>query len=240
MTMIRYPETVSTPQFVIMAKEPIPGRVNTRLIRPDGVTADDAARIARAMLMCCIRRFRARGPVVVAVSPDDAATRMAADLDPASAVRWVGQGDGSLGDRIVRVWSALGGGSAAFFGIDTPHMPSAALDDLLDGLSSNESVIGPTADGGYWSIGCPTFQPHLFRDIDWGGDSVYDQSVLRLTESGLAWRSLPRWVDVDEPDDLRDLSNRLHHQLAANGLSDVDRDAYECLLEELANISMLL
>ncbi|MCA9295813.1 MAG: DUF2064 domain-containing protein, partial [Phycisphaerales bacterium] len=128
-------------QFIIMAKEPVPGRVNTRLTMSDGhspcLSEAQAADLARAMLLCVIRRLADRGDVVVAVAPDDAITRMRRSLEPAAPdvpwnrIRWTAQGGGDLGDRIVRVWRSTGGGPAAIFGIDTVDMPAAALDDAM-------------------------------------------------------------------------------------------------------------
>jgi len=201
---------------IIMAKEPVPGRVNTRLTVPGGLSPDDAARLAEAMLVCVIRRLDDRGPVVVAVSPDAAVERLRdrmaellSGLD-ITGMTWLPQGAGDLGDRIVRIWRTIGAGPALVFGVDTTDMPASAMDEAASVVMAGASVIGPTDDGGYWTIGGPACRPELFHDIDWGSSSVYDDTLDHARSAGITLRSITPWMDVDHPSDLRALGRRLH------------------------------
>ena len=87
------------PTLIIMVKEPVPGRVKTRLGRDIGMTA--AALWFRHQTRSLIRRLRdRRWDIVLAVSPDR--DGMASRFWPADIPR-VPQGRGDLGVRMARL-----------------------------------------------------------------------------------------------------------------------------------------
>jgi hypothetical protein len=77
-------------------------------------------------------------------------------------------------------------------------------------LCTNDVVLGPAYDGGYYLIGFrrETFLPEAFDGIPWGTEAVYMETLNKLEMGGLSVESLPRWNDIDTPDDLRDLCKR--------------------------------
>lgn len=193
---------------VVMAKAPIPGQVKTRLIGVE-LTPDHASAIAAAMTRCIVLRLARRGRVWLAISPDDAAHLFTKEVR-AAADRVIDQGAGNLSRRIERVWSLLEEDQpVAFFGIDSPDVPDAALDELADSLVDHDLAIGPTPDGGYWTLAARSRHPAVVRDIDWGSQIVYDQTVARARTAGLSIASLAEWPDVDEPHDVEALMQRL-------------------------------
>lgn len=196
-----------------MVKEPVAGRVKTRLVR-DGVPADAAAAIAAAMHECMLARLARRGPVRLAVSPDSATATMGTPI----AADVVGQGEGDLGVRIERVWPDEEA-PVAVFGADTPDVPSSHIDAIGPLLAEHDAVIGPAADGGYWSLAACAVPRPLLRGIDWGTASVYDQTVRRALEGGWRVARAPEWRDVDDRADLDALLQRL------DGVSSGEPDA---------------
>ena len=70
-------------------------------------------------------------------------------------------------------------------------------------------ALGPTGDGGYWTLAAGAYQPALVRDIDWDAPDVYDQTFQRAAEAGLTVCPLPAWHDVDLPEDVDALRRRL-------------------------------
>ncbi|MEX0312067.1 MAG: DUF2064 domain-containing protein, partial [Tateyamaria sp.] len=93
------------PTLVIMLKVPRPGRVKTRLGRDIGMTT--AAWWFRHQTNALLRRIRdPRWRVVLAVAPD--VDGMTSRVWPPHFVRWP-QGQGSLGDRMIRMMRRAGG-----------------------------------------------------------------------------------------------------------------------------------
>lgn len=241
----------TTTTAILMAKQPVPGRVKTRLIDGDGgnsepdkaagrgasLDADAAARIAGAMLHCIASRLYRifDGKLIVAGSPDDvdyAALGLedlaACDRRDASALRLVGQGGGNLGQRMVRVWQKLDPDApVAFFGIDSPDVPATYLRQLRRALqdvsadarsgtatarssSGVDVAIGPTDDGGYWTIAARRYEPSILQGITWGGPAVYSDTIrIAREERGLSVLELPAWYDVDVPADVLALAARI-------------------------------
>lgn len=204
------------PIAIILAKDPVPGAVKTRLVG-DRFSATDASDMARAMLACVVTRLvRTFGvdDVYIAVSPDGRREVIRETGVPAD--HWIDQGDGNLGERLQRLWHRFGRvRPVAFFGMDSPDVPDTELMVLQSGLRHDDAVghnkvfVGATTDGGYWTIAAARPLPQVLTSIDWGTGSVYDQTVMRAQESGLALHDLGMWMDVDEPSDIDALRQRL-------------------------------
>lgn len=192
---------------VVMAKQPVPGRVKTRLVEAGLFSAEAAAEFAAAMLECIVDRLECRMTVVLAVDrgPDAEPAVL-----PAGARRTVEQGPGDLGERIDRVWRLVGGERRiVFFGGDSPDVPGVHLDAVGPALDAADVAVGPTDDGGYWALAARRYAPQILRRIDWGSDCVYDQTSVRAKDAGLTLRPLPPWHDVDRPVDVEALRRRL-------------------------------
>lgn len=194
---------------LIMAKDPEPGLVKSRLIG-SMLDAEGVARIALVMLRCIVLRCEiVFGRTVLAVSPDGCGEKLGHRLNhPGLPI--IDQGDGDLGQRMLSVWQRVSpSGPVAFFGMDSPDVPTELLRRIPMMLSESDVALGPTGDGGYWTLAARSCQPSLLRNIDWGGDSVYDQTCQRALEARLSLAQLPAWDDVDDEDDLKALCRRL-------------------------------
>jgi rSAM/selenodomain-associated transferase 1 len=202
-----------------MAKRPEAGQVKTRLSAAGACSPQVAAELAEAMLCCIARRLEAASPkLVLAVSPAGCGAQLAAALGLGS-VRVMDQSSGDLGQRLERVWRAVGTeGPVAFFGSDSPDVPESALGEIPAALAGCDVAVGPTDDGGYWTLAARGHQPAILTDIDWGGTTVYDQTRRRAADAGLVVRALPMWHDVDRPEDVEALRRRLREQAGGRDL----------------------
>jgi glycosyltransferase A (GT-A) superfamily protein (DUF2064 family) len=70
-------------------------------------------------------------------------------------------------------------------------------------------VLGPCDDGGYYLIGLKSPCSALFRGIVMSTSTVTAQTLERAQEQGLRAACLPRWYDVDTPEDLERLIDEL-------------------------------
>ena len=224
---------------VVMAKRPKVGRVKTRMVPP--LTERQAAEVHTAMLRCVLARLErfVPGRKVLALDAAEAELRdREAALRGVDLSAWtlVPQGAGDLGERLLRVWQALGGGAVAFFGVDSPDVPAEMLAGLWGVLEQAEAAAGPTEDGGYWTLLVRRTHPHLLAGIDWGTAAVYDQTRRAAVSAGLTWGELPRWYDVDDALDLADLQ----HRLAQHGRESPADPALRELITPLASRDLFI
>lgn len=190
--------------LVIFAKQPVAGRVKTRLGRDIGMPA--AAWWFRHQTSRLIRRV-AREPhwdTVLAVAPDTAVRSRAW---PGDLRRWP-QGRGDLGVRMDRALRAFGPGPAMIIGAD---IPGIAPRDIAAGfrlLGNHDAVFGPAQDGGYWLIGLkrPIQAPRsLFMGVRWSTETALSDTVATL--GGMSTAYLRTLCDVDTAADLRPRSD---------------------------------
>jgi uncharacterized protein len=202
--------------IAIMAKAPRPGRVKTRLAPP--LSPAGAARLARCFLRDTIARVaqvdRARGAVLYTPHASRRAFRpMAAGL------MLVPQRSGDLGRRLAfafRDLLDLDLGPVVVIGSDAPALPASVLERAVRRLADPrvDGVLGPSEDGGYYLVGLRRPCAALFRGIAWSTSKVFEQTMARAREQRLRIVVLPRWWDVDTPEDLRRLRGWLASQPA--------------------------
>jgi len=95
-------------------------------------------------------------------------------------------------------------------GSDIPDLPRNVIEGAFESLQTEDAVLGPSFDGGYYLIGfkCDTFQPQAFEGIVWGTETVYQSTIDLLRNKGLSLHTLPTWNDIDTVNDLKDLLQR--------------------------------
>lgn len=189
-----------SPAIAVIAKEPVPGRVKTRLCPP--CTPAQAAAIAEAAL----------ADTLEAVSRVPEATRRICVLDGAPG-DWLPEGfevvpqvGGGLDERLAAAFGAVGE-PMFLVGMDTPQLGPMLLSESLDALHrrGTDAVIGMTHDGGYWGIGLRDGRdPNRFHGVPMSRDDTGAKQLDRLLELGLAVDvGLPTLTDVDHMADAR-------------------------------------
>jgi hypothetical protein len=114
------------------------------------------------------------------------------------------QPNGDLGARMhAAVEAAVG--PTLVTGIDCPALTADHLHLAAATLRNYDVVVIPAADGGYVLIGLRQPQAALFEGIEWGKETVMDETRRRLQSLTLSWRELLTLWDVDTPHDLERL-----------------------------------
>jgi rSAM/selenodomain-associated transferase 1 len=190
---------------VIMAKEPVPGKVKTRL-SPE-ISPVDAAGLYRCFLLDRIRAIGAMTGVDrgIAYTPEEArGTFRGLTLDGFKLFPQRGEGLGErlnniFLDQLARAYDAV-----SIVDSDSPDLPNALIRESLQLLLTRQAevVFGPCHDGGYYLVGLRKPHPELFRDIPWSTRDVLSVSLEKSRRLGLSVKLLPFWNDLDTFDDL--------------------------------------
>ena len=186
---------MSRPALVVLAKAPVAGRVKTRLCPP--LLAADAACLAEAALHDTLE--------AVASVPGTRAL-LVLDGDPGawlpSGFELARQRDGGLGERLAGAFATVGG-PALVVGMDTPQLTAPLLDRALDALDAPgvDAVLGPAADGGYWTIGLRRPGRRVFTGVPMSSPRTYAVQRARLRRLGMRVAELDELRDVDTIED---------------------------------------
>jgi rSAM/selenodomain-associated transferase 1 len=184
------------PALVVIAKQPVPGRVKTRLTPP--CTPAQATRLARAALLDTLAaggRAAGAGRRVLALGgkPDG---WLPAGWDVVAQ-----RGDG-LAERLAHAFADVGG-PAFLVGMDTPQVTPGQLDAGLAALARFDAVFGAATDGGYWAIGLREPDPAVFAHVPMSREHTGAVQRGRLDRLGLRTADLPELLDVDDIADAR-------------------------------------
>ncbi len=95
-------------------------------------------------------------------------------------------------------------------GSDSPDLTREIIIQALSSLETNDVVIGPSFDGGYYLLGFRknTFYPYVFKGIKWSTNSVFENTINILNKKGYKIKILNKWQDIDIVDDLKILIDR--------------------------------
>ncbi|MEU9158587.1 DUF2064 domain-containing protein [Streptomyces sp. NPDC048417] len=172
--------------LLVIAKEPLPGKVKTRLTPP--FSPEQAAALAEASLADTLH--------AVARTP---ATRRVLVLD-GSPGPWLPPGfdvvpqcAGGLDARLADAFAHCTG-PALLIGMDTPQVTPALL--TVD-FADRDAYFGPAEDGGFWALGLADPDPALLRGVPMSTAETGAVQRRRLVAAGLRVEDLPRLRDVD-------------------------------------------
>jgi hypothetical protein len=178
------PESDTT--LLVIAKQPVPGRVKTRLVPP--CTYEQSASLAEAALADTLRAVLltpARRRVLVLDGQPGPWLAPGFDIVPQCA--------GPLDERLAAAFAAVTG-PALLIGMDTPQVtpPLLAVD-----WETADAAFGPAVDGGFWALGLRRPDPALLRGVPMSTASTGAIQRARLLAAGLRVLDLPPLRDVD-------------------------------------------
>ncbi|MGW7564911.1 TIGR04282 family arsenosugar biosynthesis glycosyltransferase [Streptomyces tendae] len=182
----------ATTTLLVIAKEPRPGRVKTRLTPP--FTPAEAAALAAAALadtLAAVAATPARRRVLVLDGAPGPWLPPGFDVVPQCA--------GGLDERLADAFAGCAG-PALLIGMDTPQVTP----DLLDvDFHDCDAYFGPAEDGGFWALGLARPEPALLRGVPMSTPVTGAVQRERLLTAGLRVRDLPPLCDVDTAADAR-------------------------------------
>jgi uncharacterized protein len=198
--------------LILMAKQPSVGRTKTRLCPP--LSLAEAAAFYEAMLLdtLALAGSLTEAQLAAAVTPA-AAQEYFETITPPGTLVYPVEGE-NLGECLLKTMqTAFNAGfkKVLVLNTDGPSLPQPYLIQALEFLETNDLVLGPGQDGGYYLIGMKCPHPQIFQDISWSTDQVLEQSLARANSLGLSTALTPSWYDVDTVVD----AARLVYELSA-------------------------
>jgi len=92
-------------------------------------------------------------------------------------------------------------------GSDCPFLDKTTVYQSITALDKYDMVFSPTSDGGYVLLGAKdNISMSVFNNINWGSESVMNQTRNNLTANNFNWKELSEQHDIDTENDLKYLS----------------------------------
>jgi glycosyltransferase A (GT-A) superfamily protein (DUF2064 family) len=194
---------MTDPVLLLIAKQPLPGRVKTRLIGP--VSAFGAAQLAEAALRDTVRALvmiaGSQGVILLDGTPGDWLPL---------GWRVIAQVPGRLDERLSAGFEAVGRGPAVLVGMDTPQL---CANDLSVDLDSHDACLGLAEDGGYWAIGLADASRarSVIEGVPMSRADTGAIQLHRMRAAGMRVQQLPTLIDVDTPEAARRVATAHPH-----------------------------
>jgi uncharacterized protein len=190
--------------LIIFAKSPVPGQVKTRLIPELG--QEKATALYEELLLRTINTSikSNANEVQLWISGNDQHPffkKIKSDKN----IMFYKQKGHDLGKRMFNAFefTLKQYSIAVLIGSDCPELSSTDIDKASELLENGKDIVlGPAHDGGYYLIALKKNNLILFSDIEWGEESVFNDTCTRAKSLNMEVGILERRNDVDRPDDL--------------------------------------
>ena len=195
--------------IVIMAKFPEAGRVKTRL--QPFLSTEQSAEIALAFLQDAENKAKSVCKnLIIAFSPPEKKANFKSILQHENIL--IEQAGANLGERMFNAFEfafSNNSDSVVIIGTDSPTFSLEFIKDAFEFLKTSDAVLGETADGGYYLIGLDILKKEIFENVEWSSEETFEQTVRNIENLDLKLSLLPKWYDVDFPEDLKRLKKEL-------------------------------
>ncbi|MBD3671114.1 MAG: TIGR04282 family arsenosugar biosynthesis glycosyltransferase [Gammaproteobacteria bacterium] len=196
---------LSRVSIVLFAKAPVAGRVKTRMMPQ--LTAEQACRLHERLLQGTLKRIAlaSLSPMYLySTATDHPYIQHCAETFEIPLRQQVGN---NLGERMYHALQQQleqdRNDACILIGSDCPDMDQNYLRQAVTALQEgNDVVIGPAEDGGYVLLGCRRISAAMFDDIEWGRETVLEETRSRLDRLGWCYHELSTLTDLDRYEDL--------------------------------------
>ena len=201
--------TLTNRLLVIMAKAPRPGSVKTRMAQ--SLSLQSVTELYRCLLSDTIALAQSLDQVEVVIMcpvPDvEELSRAVGSTVP--IVAQTGQGLAAGLNSVFAHFTTRGHQRVIAFNSDSPHLPASVLVAAFDSLESDDLIVGPTYDGGYYLVGARASYPGLFTSDGMGTGSALETLLRRAGALGLSVHLTDPFYDIDVAADLSQLADDL-------------------------------
>ncbi len=117
------------------------------------------------------------------------------------------QSSGDLGDKMGDAFNNVshsGHHKTIIMGSDCPYITKDLLYNAFEKLDSADHIIGPTVDGGFYLYGTKKFHSFIFDGITWSSETVLENLIKNIQNTGEDHKLLPTLADIDHIQDWED------------------------------------
>ena len=203
------------PILILMARWPAPNRCKTRLSKSIGsVRAAAIQKHLNFHTISVAKRLEQKGLIELKISIDGIGPKRADKWGKNIGIQEISiQSIGCLGLRMrkevlkvqksKRVISQRAKRTTILIGTDLPTLCEFDIIKAIQKLKTNDLVLGPANDGGYWLIGLAgnRLEPLtaiVFDGIKWGSNSVLDSTISKAKMKGIKYELLKCKNDLDQ------------------------------------------
>ncbi|AFY39631.1 Protein of unknown function DUF2064 [[Leptolyngbya] sp. PCC 7376] len=187
--------------LIIFTRYPVAGTTKTRLIPALG--AEGAAALQKQLTEHTLRQ-------VEGLTADTTIYFSGGTLPQMQS--WLGdhwhfqpQSGDDLGDRLIHAIQQSknkGYQRTVVIGIDCPEITTDILKQAFTAIETHDVVLGEATDGGYYLVGLQELIPELFKEMQWGIETVLAETLQRIEVMSLLVNVLQPLNDIDYPEDL--------------------------------------
>lgn len=187
----------STPSLIVFIKNPILGKVKTRIAATTGEIK--ALEIYKQLLEYTQKTSLAFSGDRLLFYDGSVQNDNFSEADFLK----MSQKGKDLGQKMYNALSyALGYcEKVVLIGSDCPTLTNKIIDESFEILNTNDVVIGPSKDGGYYLIGMKNAIWDIFNDIDWSTNKVLNQTISKLKKANKTYKLLEELSDIDTEKD---------------------------------------
>jgi rSAM/selenodomain-associated transferase 1 len=188
----------SSDVLLIFTRNPELGKVKTRLAK--GVGAENALTIYKTLLehtKNVVSQINCTKRVGYSVKVRQL------DMWSSDVFEKFEQEGEDLGDRMYRAFAKAyqdNFSKVMIVGSDLYDLQPNHIEAAFEALDSNEVVIGPAQDGGYYLLGMRSIVKDVFYNKKWGEDTVFEATMKDL--EGYTVHQLETLNDIDQAKDL--------------------------------------
>jgi rSAM/selenodomain-associated transferase 1 len=182
----------------IFVKNPVQGKVKTRLAADIG--EEEALAIYKRLIRITAQAVKEVDAIPFVLYSDSVVSDDVFD----GAIKGK-QGEGDLGERMLRAFDAAFRAefeSVVIIGSDCPDISPDLIEEAYNHLRTNDVVIGPATDGGYYLLGMNELHQEIFENMPWSEPDLMPKTKQAIEAKGLSYHMLRELSDVDTSEDL--------------------------------------
>lgn len=115
------------------------------------------------------------------------------------------EGD-TLGEKLLnamkQVYEEKTSGRIVIIGSDTPYIETTHIESAFSNLRTRDFILGPANDGGYYLLGMASFHPNVVCSKPWSSDELLDETIKEIRNLGRSYGLLNMLNDIDTYEDL--------------------------------------